>query len=1062
MLQRYFRVSCACVGMVLLLASVAAARPTGQRHQVADPTPYVDILGDIEGTEPAPSKALSDTVWIADWDFEGGFPCVDAGWTRVDNHILNDGIHYWTVNSAFTGVGGITGNAAGLGYVNNLCCAEPAGYDNDWYQAIRITYSGSGFVSFNYLLDSEGGFDFLQVESDSLCGSFSRVNFATDPSANAAAYRTVQHSASGYDTGGVVDSVTVPSYGPGTHCVYLAFFSDGGYSPCDGLQPSSLGRALVVDNITLVGVTNPVNEGFEGTLNPRVSFLNIQDSKPFGQWARIFQHVTDNDFCTENKSCAWLWTDHITPTLANDPSMAFAPDGYVIRNWLDNTIVSPWVSLASTPTATGTVLRFRRFPGNFFSQSRIVQNWSVRAQSTVSGQNCISGWGHASQWNSLSFFGWVTLNFDMTPEFPPNAQSIQVRHRTSDWQWLVGVPPPATFVPGPGPYIDNTRIGRRILGGPVINEGIDARSQAQDCFPTEPHPDVTPGTGEHFRPSTDRFGTAAFSIGTELGINNTSPNLITGDSVSVEVTDARNAGGITSVQWYGAITSGPHAGKAPAPWTVGPNGFFSVTVDTVRSSNGAALDGFFFVDLDDTYFRGGDQLHYLWLAQDALGGVSSDPAGLTSVPASVAEANQATGGMLEVSFLPAINWSQSYLNRIAADPNGDLDPTPAELTASTQRNCILYAQMVNSRRRGGVVNRTSFMYNLDRLGYQGHYDVYDHTGLGNTNNQLGGRARVQQAQGYNLIVYDLGNSGPTGWLMPDGSDLDAQKVDQAGWFRSWLNQVPASTAGFGTLWVLGANALEERPTAPLYATDMAVVMNATAQNADPYPLVRGQASFTNSEGCVTAFTGDEWRLDGGCPVSRDYDALGVSGTGVVTHSYRDPRTGQAVNAGAIVMRANAAQSWNTIMQSHPWFDFARKPGNPPTGTSPEQVLLQKILNCALPPACLQSPSTTDVPGSDEIAVPRQTALHQNVPNPFNPTTTIRFDLAADGPVALRIYDVAGRLVRTLINGPGKAGGNQAVTWDGLNESGERVSSGIYFYRLEAGSQSFNRKMVVMK
>src|SRR5262245_43604533 len=172
MLQRYVRVSSACVGIVLLLGSVAAARPTGQRHQVADPTPYVDIVGDVEGTEPAPSKALSDTVWIADWDFDGGFPCVDAGWTRVDNHILHDGIQYWTVNSGFTGVGGITGNAAGLGYVNNLCCAEPAGYDNDWYQAIRITYSGAGFVSFNYLLDSEDGFDFLQVETDSLCGSF--------------------------------------------------------------------------------------------------------------------------------------------------------------------------------------------------------------------------------------------------------------------------------------------------------------------------------------------------------------------------------------------------------------------------------------------------------------------------------------------------------------------------------------------------------------------------------------------------------------------------------------------------------------------------------------------------------------------------------------------------------------------------------------------------------------------------------------------------------------------------------------------------------------------------
>ena len=78
-----------------------------------------------------------------------------------------------------------------------------------------------------------------------------------------------------------------------------------------------------------------------------------------------------------------LATDHTSPTFANDASMAFAPNGYVIKNWLDEVTVGPWVSLASTATAVSTVIQFRRFPGNFFSTSRIVQNWSIRGRSKV-------------------------------------------------------------------------------------------------------------------------------------------------------------------------------------------------------------------------------------------------------------------------------------------------------------------------------------------------------------------------------------------------------------------------------------------------------------------------------------------------------------------------------------------------------------------------------------------------------------------------------------------------------------------------------------------------------
>jgi hypothetical protein len=88
-------------------------------------------------------------------------------------------------------------------------------------------------------------------------------------------------------------------------------------------------------------------------------------------------------------------------------------------------------------------------------------------------------------------------------------------------------------------------------------------------------------------------------------------------------------------------------------------------------------------------------------------------------------------------------------------------------------------------------------------------------------------------------------------------------------------------------------------------------------------------------------------------------------------------------------------------------------------------------------------------------------LSQNVPNPFNPTTTIRFSLAEPGRVNLVIYDVGGRRVRELLAGRRDAN-VYTVTWDGTNDRGERVSSGVYFYRLTAGSFRQTKKMVLLK
>ncbi len=94
--------------------------------------------------------------------------------------------------------------------------------------------------------------------------------------------------------------------------------------------------------------------------------------------------------------------------------------------------------------------------------------------------------------------------------------------------------------------------------------------------------------------------------------------------------------------------------------------------------------------------------------------------------------------------------------------------------------------------------------------------------------------------------------------------------------------------------------------------------------------------------------------------------------------------------------------------------------------------------------------------------PAAISLDQNRPNPFNPTTTISFGLPAAARATLRVYDTAGRTVRTLIDGPQTAGFHE-VPWDGRDDRGTGVATGVYFYRLSVdGQESQTKKMILVK
>ena len=91
----------------------------------------------------------------------------------------------------------------------------------------------------------------------------------------------------------------------------------------------------------------------------------------------------------------------------------------------------------------------------------------------------------------------------------------------------------------------------------------------------------------------------------------------------------------------------------------------------------------------------------------------------------------------------------------------------------------------------------------------------------------------------------------------------------------------------------------------------------------------------------------------------------------------------------------------------------------------------------------------------------QDDLAQNFPNPFNPTTTISYSLAHSTEAELTVFNVRGALVRTLVNGRQQAGVHR-VDWDGLSDRGQRVASGVYFYKLVAGSFVDTKKMTILK
>ncbi|MBN2170890.1 MAG: T9SS type A sorting domain-containing protein, partial [Candidatus Krumholzibacteriota bacterium] len=201
---------------------------------------------------------------------------------------------------------------------------------------------------------------------------------------------------------------------------------------------------------------------------------------------------------------------------------------------------------------------------------------------------------------------------------------------------------------------------------------------------------------------------------------------------------------------------------------------------------------------------------------------------------------------------------------------------------------------------------------------------------------------------------------------------------------------------------------------------------------------------------------------GGCPYPENFNLVQPLGALTeVTHAWEED-AGTGAVAGVLNRdpdgdgtEFNAAGHTSRAMLNAFSYGFVRDGGyGLPQGVDYARAAVGDVLTLLFEAGPTGPPD--DVPEA-----PGVTRFAGAWPNPFNPATTVRFSLAEAGPARVTVHDVAGRLVRTLHDGPAPAGTTELV-WDGRDEKGTRQASGVYLLRFRAASMNAQRKLVLLK
>lgn len=373
----------------------------------------------------------------------------------------------------------------------------------------------------------------------------------------------------------------------------------------------------------------------------------------------------------------------------------------------------------------------------------------------------------------------------------------------------------------------------------------------------------------------------------------------------------------------------------------------------------------------------------------------------------------------------------TYYSQFTGRVNNEADARayPMEFTGlPTGKSNVLYVDAFSSRGAEPFFNTSFAELGIapDRFDVRAPSSLYE--------NHLGdvvGNPAVQLAPYYDTIIY---NSGDLEFLPIKGGDFNA--------LNEWIQNHPGPQAGLylsGDHLASSWEASQEQSAMSFRQyCDFSVVSEdhrSVGEPTSPHVIPTGGSPFASS-----------MMADGTGPSPGRFDVLSPGPNASVGMEYNP------TNAPALVYQSTPTQNGavNVVLSGFSYHAIRDDDDNGiPDRTEHLAEVMNYINNAVLVPTGV-TPAATN-------------RLDQNTPNPFNPTTSITYSIRESGRVTLRIYDVAGRLVRTLVDEvqPARAEG-YTIDWDGRSDAGETVATGVYFYRLESVGFHQTRKMTLLK
>ncbi len=986
------------------------------------------------------ATAAANTTYLASYKFNTGASCITQGWTTQDlTTQTGDYVHV----DNFAGLaGGSFGRLVPLAGTKSLWIgarangADPVlcgyltlpGYGNSWDQIFRskcFTLSGNTTVSYLASWDSEPGFDFTFAEYDAGCANiWVRVG-------------TINGGAGFYDnsSGSVPESFVVTGAEHGGSARFrFRFIADTGFADDDGFWDTD--GAFIVDNLVVTdGLGTQSNQTFEaegvgahGTVDAHWTSAN---NPGFGNFAGLLPGIAvlQEDPCTRDISCLWAFFNGSTANYScgGFPSVTAVPFGNSEGQYITNEVWSPQIPW--TGAGNEVILQFSVYR-DLPLDNLVFYVWKVRS---IAG-GCAQGWLNDNFVNFGDDLDWLEhVQTDVGSLIDPAATHIQIGLGVFDGCPFFCGTVGSGACHSHSPLIDNVTVKRVDTAGPQwqVSGGV---TLFQDNF-----------AGDGTVTGTVRIDAANDLLATA------NPNILPADSSTVTAVDPSagiatdpNTGVGPAIYAYVRVDppQAPKSGSALSDnatrWpvvgsVVGPGGqtWWKVRFDNARTQNNTTIvPDVYCIDLNDNLFEPGDMVEYFYEGV-SVGGATSyyfggfhafDNLDASGAIVSTTDINVAYANPMEVTCLP----------RAPLAGGGD----------------ILYVDDGDGR-----AVQPFFDQAFQMLGILDEVDRYDvRAPSSSLNNGPGARVTDVTAQIIPYYKKIIWNSEE----LEDGTIGDGtgtpDKGDDFALLFTFLN---SSNLGPG-LYISGDGIADDwANSGAASATNVrSVYLNFNLLTPDhktvglgtnPRVIGVGGGAFSHPSGPDTLIA------YGGCFGINEFDVLTPTGSAVSQARYN----GNAPHSAVISqITTNSVGATARTMMAGFSFDLIRDDRPGANGGVMDRVHhLYDVITF------LQN--TIDAP-TDVPTIAHRNSLSQNYPNPFNPSTSIEFTVRDRTRVTLSVYDVSGKLVRTLLNEGRLPGEVHQVTWDGRNDTGQSVSSGVYFYRLVANDFTQTKKMVLLK